>query len=128
MLKLRNLVVLQSKKYILLVLVFSFLSFVFGNIFGLNFQNLFLNSPGILFFICPLLLEIVNFFIFVFNTKNFFPFNEKRKFFCFFEQKKDNLLFQQEKQANKNNFYLIMISIRRGFLLGIFIEAFKVGS
>jgi hypothetical protein len=30
---------------------------------------------------------------------------------------------------NKNsNYYIIFISIRRGFLLGIFIEAFKLGS
>ena len=86
------------KKNINLIIFFILLSFLFGNIFGLNSKNFLFDSPGVLFFIFPLVLEIINF-----------------------------LVFFQKKNSNKK-FCFIMISIRRGFLLGIFIEAFKVGS
>ena len=86
------------KKNINLIIFFILLSFLFGNIFGLNSQKFLFDFPGILFFVFPLFLEIINF-----------------------------LVFFQKKNSNKK-FSFIMISIRRGFLLGIFIEAFKVGS
>lgn len=86
------------KKNINLIIFYILLSFLFGNIFGLNSKIIFFDSPGLLFFVLPLLLEIINFILFL-KKKNF---NQK--------------------------FPFIIISIRRGFLLGIFIEAFKVGS
>ena len=86
------------KKNINLIIFFILISFLFGNIFGLNSKNFLFDSPGLLFFIFPFFLEIINFLVF----------------------------FQKKKLNIKISF--IMISIRRGFLLGIFIEAFKVGS
>ena len=87
------------KKNIPLLVVIFILSFLFGNIFGLNCQKILINDPGILFFFVPILLEIVNYF-----ARNF-----KQKY-------------------NQLKFYSIFVSLRRGFLLGVFIEALKVGS
>nr|YP_009106642.1 hypothetical chloroplast RF20 [Dicloster acuatus]AIT95459.1 hypothetical chloroplast RF20 [Dicloster acuatus] len=74
------------------------LSFLGGNIFGLNSKNFLFIQPETLFFVFPLLIEFLNIFIY----------KLKRKY--------------------TKNFYLTIISIRRGFLLGIFLEAFKLGS
>jgi hypothetical protein len=99
MLKLQELFKIKILKKNINILIFIILlSFLFGNIFGLNSQNLLIKSPGILFFIFPFIIEILN-------------------FITFFLKKKSN-----------SYFYLTIISIRRGFFLGIFIEAFKLGS
>lgn len=100
MLKLKQL--LKTKylnKNVNILIFFILLSFVLGNIFGLNSQYLIKIHSSLNFFIFPFLFEIFNFFNFFFKKK--FPYNE---------------------------FSLIYISIRRGFFLGIFMEAFKVGS
>ena len=108
MLKLQELLKIKIlKKNISLLVFFILFSFLFGNIFGLNSQIIFMNSSGILFFIFPLIMEILNFI-------NFFIFHKKK---AFIKQKKIYY-----------NLSLIFISIRRGFFLGIFIEAFKLGS
>lgn len=100
MLKLKQLLKIKYlNKNINILIFFLLLSFVFGNIFGLNSQYLIKFHSNLNFFIFPFLFEI-------FNFSNFFV---KKKFPC-------------------NQFSLIYISIRRGFFLGIFIEAFKVGS
>lgn len=100
MLKLEQFIKIQNfKKNINILLFIILLSFLLGNIFGLNSENLLLNFPGVVFFLFPVLLETLN-------------------FFSFFLKQKDQ----------KKKLYLILISFRRGFLLGIFIEAFKVGS
>jgi hypothetical protein len=100
MLKLEQFSKIQNFKKNINHLVFILLlSFLLGNIFGLNSENLLFNFPGVVFFIFPVVVEILNFFSF------------------FLKQK-----------GQKKKFYLILISFRRGFLLGIFIEAFKVGS
>lgn len=72
-------------------------SFLVGNIFGLNSKIFLFDYPGIIFFIFPFLVELINILLL-------------------------NLI-----KINKN-LCLIFFSFRRGFLLGIFIEAFKVGS
>jgi hypothetical protein len=99
MLKIKELFKLQFLKKNINVLIFLVLSsFLFGNIFGLN-SKILLRSPEILFFFFPLLIEILNF-----------------------------ITYKLKQKFSKNNFYITFISIRRGFLLGIFIEAFKLGS
>ena len=100
MLKIQDLLKIQFLKKNTNVLVFFVLfSFLFGNIFGLNSQILLINSSGFLFFIFPLIIEILNF-----------------------------LIFCLKKQNSNTYLCLIFISIRRGFFLGIFLEAFKLGS
>ncbi len=99
MLKLKEIFKIHSSKNINILIFFLLSSFLFGNIFGLNSKTLLLKSPETLFFIFPFLIEILNLLTYVI----------KQKFY------------------NKN-FYIILMSIRRGFLLGIFIEAFKLGS
>ena len=102
MLKIQDLLKIQFLKKNTNVLVFFVLfSFLFGNIFGLNSQIILINSSGFLFFIFPLIIEILNFLIFYLKKQN-----------CFI----------------KTHLCLIFISIRRGFFLGIFLEAFKLGS
>jgi hypothetical protein len=109
MLKLKKLFRNQFLKKNISILVFFLLfSFLFGNIFGLNAEILLLKSPNWLFFIIPLFIEIINFFSFV--------------------SKKNPFFWNKNKIKNSQNFTLIFISIRRGFFLGVFIEAFKVGS
>jgi hypothetical protein len=99
MLKLKELIKSEFLKKNINILIFIILlSFLFGNIFGLNSQNLLIKSPGVLFFIFPFIIEILN-------------------FISFFLKKESNTYF-----------YVTIISIRRGFFLGIFIEAFKLGS
>lgn len=98
MLKLKQL--LKTKylnKNLNILVFFLLLSFVLGNIFGLNSQYLMKFHSSLNFFIFPFFFEILNFYNFFFKKK------------C-------------------NHFSLIYISIRRGFFLGVFIEAFKVGS
>lgn len=86
-------------KNINFLMFFLLISFIAGNIFGLNSKFLLINSPGILFFVYPLIFELCSFI----------------------------LSFLKKKNSSKN-LYLTLISIRRGFFLGICIEAFKVGS
>ena len=99
MLKIKQLFQLHLKKNINVLIFFIFSSFLLGNIFGLNSKFLLFQSPEIFLFFVPLLIEILNLL-----TYNF-----------------------QQKFSNKI-FLLVMTSIRRGFFLGIFIEAFKLGS
>ena len=115
MLKIEHLLTIHfRKKNINLLIFFVLFSFLFGNVFGLNSQIILMNSSGFLFFLFPLIIEVLNFINFFFN-KNF------RYFFL--------KINDFEKSEKKNtNFSLIFISIRRGFFLGIFIEAFKLGS
>ena len=100
MLKIKQFFTIQStKKNINLLVFFLLTSFVLGNIFGLNSQNLLIKYREFLFFVFPLFIEVVNFLI----------------------------DFLKQKISNKN-LYSTFIAIRRGFLLGIFMEAFKLGS
>ena len=100
MLKLKELLKKQIlKKNINLLIFFILCSFLFGNIFGLNSKIFLMKSPESLFFICPFIVELLNFLA----------------------------ILLKEKISNKK-FYITYISIRRGFFLGIFIEAFKLGS
>lgn len=99
MLKIKKLLKIILNKKINILIFFILLSFLFGNIFGLNSKNLFVDSAGTLFFLLPLTFELVNWLSFFF------------------------------KKTNTNKYlYISLISIRRGFFLGICIEAFKVGS
>lgn len=99
MLKIKKLLKIILNKKINILIFFILLSFLFGNIFGLNSKNLFVDFAGTLFFLLPLTFELVNWL----------------SFFL--------------KKTNTNKYlYTSLISIRRGFFLGICIEAFKVGS
>jgi hypothetical protein len=101
MLKIKELFQLHLKKNINVLIFFLLSSFLLGNIFGLNSKFFLFQSPEILLFFVPLLIEILN----------LLTYNFKQKF------------------SNRNRiFILVIISIRRGFFLGIFIEAFKLGS
>jgi hypothetical protein len=103
MLRIQDLLKIQILKKNTNVLVFFVLfSFLFGNLFGLNSQIILINSSGFLFFIFPLIIEILNFLIFCLKKQNY--------------------------NTHSYNTCLIFISIRRGFFLGIFLEAFKLGS
>ena len=100
MLKIKKLYKLTvNKKNIIFLIFFLLLGFFFGNIFGLNSKILINSFCDFLFLFFPLVIEILNFI------------NNKTK----------------EKNMSKT-FFLIFTSLRRGFLLGIFIEAFKLGS
>ena len=71
MLKVQQLLKIQFlKKNINLLVFFVLFSFLFGNIFGLNSQNILINSSGILFFIFPLIIEILNFINFLLKKQN----------------------------------------------------------
>ena len=89
---------------------FSFLllliGFISGNLFGINFYFIKWNIFSI--FLVPLLLEMGNFF-----------------------QNKIKKDISNNKKLKNNKFkmkFLFFDYLKRGFLLGIFIEAFKVGS
>lgn len=100
MLKIKQFFKITLLKTNVIFFVFSLLfGFLFGNIFGLNSKVILINFSEFIFFVFPLLLEGINF------------------------------LNNQTKKNKKYKFLsLIIISFRRGFLLGIFIEAFKLGS
>lgn len=89
---------------------FSFLllliGFVCGNLFGINFYFIKWNFFSIFF--VPFLLEVVNFV-------------QK-------ELKKNIAKNKQLKNCNLKLKLLFFDYLKRGFLLGIFVEAFKVGS
>ena len=128
-------------------------SFLFGNLFGINFSGI--NWNFCLIFFIVLFFECLNFFI----SRNFKQFVTKTSFFS----KKKNLFPKQScpqneilgrtqyfELNNKNQLPIspdlpvpkqsgkgitevgtmktVLESFRRGFLLGIFVEAFKVGS
>ena len=98
-----------------LSLLFLLTSFIFANLFGINFN--FINWNLFSIFSIPLSFELVNFFTNKLKNNN----------------KLNNII--QNKNPESINFYtsnylilFIFDSLKRGFLLGIFIEAFKVGS
>ena len=128
-------------------------SFLFGNLFGINFSGI--NWNFCLIFFIVLFFECLNFLIYrnfkQFVTKTSF-FSKKKNIFCpqikFGE--KQSLGTQYFELNNKNQLPIspdlpvlkqsgngitavgtmktVLESFRRGFLLGIFVEAFKVGS
>jgi len=80
---------------------FILFSFLLGNLFGINSKLIFWN--GISLFFIPMVLELIN----SINSKN---------------------LVNTKKTAKIDALLIVLNSIKRGFLLGIFLEAFKVGS
>ncbi len=95
---------LKIKKIVKKINVSDFLilliGFVYGNLFVINYSNA--NWNFLLIFFIIFFVELIN----------------KSNYFIFF------------KNYTENNFFLFNFinTIRRGFLLGIFVEAFKVGS
>jgi hypothetical protein len=83
---------------------FLLFSFLMGNLFGINLKYIFLNNFSL--FIVPIILELINM-----STSNILLKKTKNK-----------------KILKINRLLSILNSIKRGFLLGIFLEAFKVGS
>ena len=95
---------LKIKKLVKKINVFDFLilliAFVYGNLFAINYSTA--NWDFLLIFFIIFFVELVNL----------------SNYFIFF------------KNYRENNFFVFNFinTIRRGFLLGIFVEAFKVGS
>jgi len=138
----------QTKFGISWKLLILLTSFLFGNLFGINFSGINWNFSLIFFIV--LFLECLNFLISI----NFKQLVTKTSFFSlknnleqYFQLKKKNQLpiYQNQfwsrdlpvpkQSGTKVNFgkgvetmKTVLESFRRGFLLGIFVEAFKVGS
>ena len=123
-------------------------SFLFGNLFGINFSGINWNFSLIFFIV--LFFECLNFLISInfkqLVTKTSF-FSLKKNLGQYFQLKNKNQLpiYQNQfwsrdlpvpkQSGTKVNFgkgvetmKTVLESFRRGFLLGIFVEAFKVGS
>jgi hypothetical protein len=101
----------EKKKIITSFSLLLFLTgFILGNLFGINFYFIKWNTFSI--FLVPGFLELGNFLS---NRLN----NEY-----------SNFKNEEWNQNSKSKLFQIKLfdSIKRGFLLGIFIEAFKVGS
>ena len=84
---------------------FLLFSFLMGNLFGINLKYIFLNNFCL--FIVPIILEFINM-----STSNILV----------------TKTINKKKLLKINRLLSILNSIKRGFLLGIFLEAFKVGS
>lgn len=123
-------------------------SFLFGNLFGINFSGINWNFSLIFFIV--LFFECLNFLISInfkqLVTKTSF-FSLKKNLGQYFQLKNKNQLpiYQNQfwsrdlpvpkQSGTKVNFdkgvetmKTVLESFRRGFLLGLFVEAFKVGS
>lgn len=98
-----------------LILLFGFL---YGNLFVLTFSSF--HWDFFLIFYVVLFLEILN-KVFYFNSKRVenFSHHKKQSFIQFFGN--------FPKNSHKSIFVLFQL-FKRGFLLGFFVEAFKVGS
>jgi len=111
-------------------------AFFYGNLFALQFSTI--NWGFLLIFIIVFFLEAINkllYFLFE-NTKEFSQKKEPvfvPKFFNF--RKKTDVdsgvayfaITRKTKEALKYSFFLTNL-VKRGFILGFFVEAFKVGS
>ena len=97
-----------EKKIEPLSFLFLLLSFLFGNLFGINFS--FINWNIFYIFLILFVLEI----------GNFFTLKVKQNYIS-------KKLFSLKESKTRIKFELFNY-IKRGFLLGIFVEAFKVGS
>ena len=101
------------------------IGFIYGNLFAINFSNT--NWNFFLIFFIVFFLELLNKFLYL-NFLNF----AKQEFNYFYE----NFIFKDSLKKNTNlmtknyfvNIFLVINTIKRGFLLGFFLEAFKVGS
>ena len=80
---------------------FILFSFLLGNLVGINSKLIFWN--GISLFLIPIILELIN----SINSKN---------------------LVNTKKIVKIDGLVIVLNSIKHGFLIGIFLEAFKVGS
>ena len=111
----------NKKNFNSISLLFLLTSFIFANLFGINFY--FINWNIFSIFLVPILLELVNFF----STRlknNFKNLSLKPTPSQKIEKNFNILNFQKLSQ-----FIIYFFDyLKRGFLLGIFLEAFKVGS
>lgn len=105
-------------------------SFLYGNIFAIQFSNInwgFFFIFGIVFFIENL--EKFVYMVFNANQQTTNPKNTKTLFFISSSQDKR---FLQKNSTNPffvtDAPFFLLNSLKRGFLLGFFLEAFKVGS
>lgn len=104
----------------LLILLFAFL---YGNLFVITFSS-FQWGLFVIFFVV-FILELVNKLLY----QSFFQRNNKK-------QRSDNNFIskaeflRKEKEFKKpiKSFFFLLLTFKRGFLLGFFVEAFKVGS
>ena len=118
-------------------------AFLYGNLFVINFSKL--DWGVVLLASIVLLVEFANTLLYSsFFEKaekerpktlgfkkqseqkllNFFPFSLKNTQNEFFKKRKKKILWR----SRSFSFALVINTIKRGFLLGFFIEAFKVGS
>ena len=105
-------------------------SFVYGNIFAIQCANLnwgFLLLFGIIFFI-----ENLEKFVYMIFNANQQMTDKKTTKTLFFISSSQNHRFLQKNKTNsvfvKDAPFFLVNSLKRGFLLGFFLEAFKVGS
>ena len=138
----------QTKFGISWKLLILLTSFLFGNLFGINFSGINWNFSLIFFIV--LFLECLNFLISInfkqlvtkssfFSLKNnlgqYFQLKKKKQLPIYQNQFWSRDLPVPKQSGTKVNFgkgvetmKTVLESFRRGFLLGIFVEAFKVGS
>lgn len=87
-----------------LLLLSIFLAFICGNIFGILSKLL---NPFVLMVLTLLIFELINYFKFALKSK---------------------IKIENQSSKNLNQIPIFLNVIKRGFLIGIFVEAFKVGS
>ncbi len=100
------------KDFDLLILLIGFL---YGNLFAINFSYQNWNLTFIFFIV--VFLELANKLVY-FNFKN-------KKFTYSLNTEK---LIKKQIKKNKNSLLVILNTLKRGFIFGVFLEAFKVGS
>lgn len=131
-------------------------AFLYGNLFVISFSRL--NWGFLLIFGSVLVVECFNRILYSSVSTNFIKQTKTKKNFFFFQVtptqkpsnfrvkqgwfqkieffgKKSKIQFCIQNTENEHNFgsrvflfYLVLNTLKRGFLLGFFIEAFKVGS
>lgn len=91
------------------------LGFIYGNLFAMNLSNLDWNVFFLFFivFLCELLNKLIFSFFKMKPEKNYLAIKKNKK---------------RKKTQTKNTLVILVNIIKRGVLLGLFLEAYKVGS
>ena len=107
-----------------ITIFFLFIGFLSGNLFGtiLNGIRYYMNWDGYIGIILLFLIESIN-FIFYHNKNRKFSY-----FFRFPERSKKKRQRSVKKEKTKSNLLRSLNFFKIGFMFGLFIDAFKVGS
>ena len=116
--------ILKTKKNMLKQISFFdlfvlFCAFIYGNLFAIQYSRL--NWNILLIFCIVLFLEFLNKTLYFFRKKEVAGYLIKEKFQSILPQFK-------EKKKIPSYPYILTNTLKRGLLLGFFVEAFKVGS